>query len=104
MFSSSFHGRLQLIADGLMERFRAAGLARVDFDRVKIHATLMNCAFWKDFDVQGRTSEVTSYFDSRPIMEVGINDFISIYCPSTGNLLLEQGYDEYKEKERMKNT
>ncbi|PIK51488.1 putative activating signal cointegrator 1 complex subunit 1-like [Apostichopus japonicus] len=61
--------KLQLIADGLMERFRAAGLARVDYDRVKIHATLMNCAFWKDFDGQGRTSEVTSYFDSRPIME-----------------------------------
>lgn len=61
--------KLQLIADSLMERFRASGLAKVDYDRVKIHATLMNCAFWKHYSSGEVTSEGPGYFDARPIME-----------------------------------
>ena len=34
--------RLQLLADGLVERFVDAGLLRREFDSVKLHVTLMN--------------------------------------------------------------
>ncbi|XP_072439628.1 activating signal cointegrator 1 complex subunit 1 [Chiloscyllium punctatum] len=47
---------LQLIADGLMERFVSSGLMEKEWDRVKLHATLMNTLFRRDPTVEGRTS------------------------------------------------
>ncbi|NXI56783.1 ASCC1 protein, partial [Chloroceryle aenea] len=40
--------RLQVIADQLMERFVASGLMLKEWDRVKLHATVMNTLFRKD--------------------------------------------------------
>lgn len=40
--------RLQMIADQLVERFVASGLMLREWDRVKLHATVMNTLFRKD--------------------------------------------------------
>lgn len=40
--------RLQVIADRLVEHFVAAGLMVREWDRVKLHATVMNTLFRKD--------------------------------------------------------
>lgn len=40
--------RLQAIADKLVERFVASGLMLKEWDRVKLHATVMNTLFRKD--------------------------------------------------------
>ncbi|KAM6346815.1 activating signal cointegrator 1 complex subunit 1 isoform 3-T3 [Alca torda] len=40
--------RLQVIADQLVERFVASGLMLKEWDRVKLHATVMNTLFRKD--------------------------------------------------------
>ncbi|XP_075071297.1 activating signal cointegrator 1 complex subunit 1 isoform X2 [Mixophyes fleayi] len=41
-------GRLQLVADRLMQRFVGSGLMLKDWDRVKLHATVMNTLFRRD--------------------------------------------------------
>ncbi|XP_063817534.1 activating signal cointegrator 1 complex subunit 1 isoform X2 [Pseudophryne corroboree] len=41
-------GRLQLIADRLMQRFLGSGLMLRDWDKVKLHATVMNTLFRRD--------------------------------------------------------
>uniref|UniRef100_UPI00398E6E00 activating signal cointegrator 1 complex subunit 1 isoform X2 n=1 Tax=Pristiophorus japonicus TaxID=55135 RepID=UPI00398E6E00 len=46
--------KLQLIVDGLMERFIASGLMEKEWGRVKLHATLMNTLFRKDPTVEDR--------------------------------------------------
>ncbi|XP_041032320.1 activating signal cointegrator 1 complex subunit 1 [Carcharodon carcharias] len=48
--------KLQLIADGLLDRFVASGLMEKEWDKVKLHATLMNTLFRRDPTVEGRTS------------------------------------------------
>lgn len=40
--------RLQVITDQLVERFVASGLMLKEWDRVKLHATVMNTLFRKD--------------------------------------------------------
>lgn len=40
--------RLQLIADKLLDRFVTSGLMMKEWDRVKLHATVMNTLFRKD--------------------------------------------------------
>lgn len=40
--------RLQVIADQLVDRFVASGLMLKEWDRVKLHATVMNTLFRKD--------------------------------------------------------
>lgn len=40
--------RLQMLADQLVERFVASGLMLKEWDRVKLHATVMNTLFRKD--------------------------------------------------------
>ncbi|XP_072347557.1 activating signal cointegrator 1 complex subunit 1 [Scyliorhinus torazame] len=47
---------LQQIADGLLERFVASGMMEKEWDKVKLHATLMNTVFRRDPTVEGRTS------------------------------------------------
>ncbi|XP_067876551.1 activating signal cointegrator 1 complex subunit 1 isoform X2 [Heterodontus francisci] len=48
--------KLQLVVDGLMERFVASGLTEKEWDRVKLHATLMNTLFRRDPTVEGRAN------------------------------------------------
>ncbi|XP_067828539.1 activating signal cointegrator 1 complex subunit 1 isoform X2 [Heptranchias perlo] len=48
--------KLQLIVDGLMERFVASGLMGQEWDRVKLHATLMNTLFRRDPTVEDRNN------------------------------------------------
>ncbi|GCB68900.1 hypothetical protein scyTo_0005379, partial [Scyliorhinus torazame] len=40
--------KLQQIADGLLERFVASGMMEKEWDKVKLHATLMNTVFRRD--------------------------------------------------------
>lgn len=42
------HYRLQVIADRLVEHFVSAGLMVREWDRVKLHGTVMNTLFRKD--------------------------------------------------------
>ncbi|XP_069744165.1 activating signal cointegrator 1 complex subunit 1 [Narcine bancroftii] len=48
--------KLQRIADGLLERFTASGLMGREWDKVKLHATLMNTLFRRDLTVEERDS------------------------------------------------
>ena len=41
-------GRLQNIVDGIVEMFVQGGLMKREYDRVKLHATLLNTIFRKD--------------------------------------------------------
>ncbi|NWS98925.1 ASCC1 protein, partial [Mionectes macconnelli] len=50
--------RLQVIADRLVERFVASGLMLKEWDRVKLHATVMNTLFRKD-PTEERNSTMT---------------------------------------------
>uniref|UniRef100_A0A8C9F650 Activating signal cointegrator 1 complex subunit 1 n=1 Tax=Pavo cristatus TaxID=9049 RepID=A0A8C9F650_PAVCR len=52
--------KLQVIADQLVERFVASGLMLREWDRVKLHATVMNTLFRKDpSGAEERSSTVT---------------------------------------------
>ncbi|XP_054060830.1 activating signal cointegrator 1 complex subunit 1 isoform X1 [Rissa tridactyla] len=48
--------RLQVIADQLVERFVASGLMLKEWDRVKLHATVMNTLFRKDPSAEERNN------------------------------------------------
>lgn len=48
--------RLQVIADQLVERFVASGLMLKEWDRVKLHATVMNTLFRKDPGAEERNN------------------------------------------------
>ncbi|XP_053928164.1 activating signal cointegrator 1 complex subunit 1 isoform X6 [Cuculus canorus] len=50
---------LQVIADQLVERFVASGLMLKEWDRVKLHATVMNTLFRKDPGAEERNNTVT---------------------------------------------
>ncbi|XP_010290140.1 PREDICTED: activating signal cointegrator 1 complex subunit 1 [Phaethon lepturus] len=51
--------RLQVIADQLVERFVASGLMLKEWDRVKLHATVMNTLFRKDPSAEERNNTMT---------------------------------------------
>ncbi|XP_048167753.1 activating signal cointegrator 1 complex subunit 1 isoform X1 [Corvus hawaiiensis] len=58
--------RLQMVADQLVERFVASGLMRKEWDRVKLHATVMNTLFRKDpTEEQNSTMTGKSSFKER---------------------------------------
>ncbi|NXL86303.1 ASCC1 protein, partial [Alectura lathami] len=58
--------RLQAIADQLVERFVASGLMLREWDRVKLHATVMNTLFRKDpGGAEERSSAVTGKSSSK---------------------------------------
>ncbi|NXA05845.1 ASCC1 protein, partial [Sapayoa aenigma] len=58
--------RLQVIADQLVERFVASGLMLKEWDRVKLHATVMNTLFRKDpTEEQNNTMTGKSSFKER---------------------------------------
>ncbi|NXT35575.1 ASCC1 protein, partial [Pelecanoides urinatrix] len=51
--------RLQVMADQLVERFVASGLMLKEWDRVKLHATVMNTLFRKDPSAEERNNTMT---------------------------------------------
>ncbi|KAM8730702.1 activating signal cointegrator 1 complex subunit 1 [Acanthopagrus schlegelii] len=68
--------KLQVIADRLVEHFVSAGLMVREWDRVKLHGTVMNTLFRKDSTVedtggQGRqTMSEREAFDARNILQI----------------------------------
>lgn len=68
--------KLQVIADRLVEHFVSAGLMFREFDRVKLHGTVMNTLFRKDSTVEdtggpGRqTISEREAFDARNILKM----------------------------------
>ncbi|XP_062989059.1 activating signal cointegrator 1 complex subunit 1 isoform X2 [Elgaria multicarinata webbii] len=68
---------LQLIADRLMDRFVASGLMMKEWDRVKLHATVMNTIFRKDPSAEeqsnrtaGKSFKERESFDGRKILKL----------------------------------
>jgi len=64
-------GNLQKVVDGIVEKFVDSGLMKREYDRVKLHLTLMNTLFRKD---QGDLGDNTmgqgrESFDCRPVLE-----------------------------------
>ncbi|XP_062989057.1 activating signal cointegrator 1 complex subunit 1 isoform X1 [Elgaria multicarinata webbii] len=69
--------KLQLIADRLMDRFVASGLMMKEWDRVKLHATVMNTIFRKDPSAEeqsnrtaGKSFKERESFDGRKILKL----------------------------------
>ncbi|KAH1168332.1 hypothetical protein KIL84_003815, partial [Mauremys mutica] len=70
--------KLQLIADRLMEQFVTSGLMMKEWDRVKLHATIMNTLFRKDTNVEEQNNATTGKssfkeretFDGRNILKI----------------------------------
>lgn len=75
--------KLQLIADLLMERFVSSGLMLREWDRVKLHATIMNTLFRRDpnaeemrnTSTQGRPGgqRARESFDARNVLKMFTN-------------------------------
>nr|XP_046232961.1 activating signal cointegrator 1 complex subunit 1 [Scatophagus argus] len=67
--------KLQVIADRLVEHFVSAGLMVKEWDRVKLHGTVMNTLFRKDSTVEDRdgpgrqTMSEREAFDARNILQ-----------------------------------
>ena len=63
-------GILQNIVDGIVEKFVQSGLMRRDYDRVKLHVTLLNTLFRKDQgDLGDRDRKERESFDGREVLE-----------------------------------
>ncbi|KAM4636012.1 activating signal cointegrator 1 complex subunit 1-like [Discoglossus pictus] len=70
--------RLQLIADRLMQRFVGSGLMLKEWDRVKLHATVMNTLFRRDPLAEERSSTTSGRagprdresFDARNVLKL----------------------------------
>jgi len=64
-------GNLQRVVDGIAEKFMESGLMKREYDRVKIHLTLMNTIFRKDQGDLGdnEVGQVRESFDCRPVLE-----------------------------------
>ncbi|XP_069466617.1 activating signal cointegrator 1 complex subunit 1 [Ambystoma mexicanum] len=76
--------RLQLVADRLMERFVNSGLMLREWDRVKLHATIMNTIFRRDPNAEETSNTAASgrpaprmreSFDARNVLELFQNFF-----------------------------
>ncbi|XP_022095063.1 activating signal cointegrator 1 complex subunit 1-like [Acanthaster planci] len=72
--------KLQVICDSLMNRFVSAGLMQQDYDRVKIHITLINTLFRREPDAEdgskrtkgrrdGRAEKVREAFNAKRILK-----------------------------------
>nr|XP_016847684.1 PREDICTED: activating signal cointegrator 1 complex subunit 1 isoform X1 [Anolis carolinensis]XP_016847685.1 PREDICTED: activating signal cointegrator 1 complex subunit 1 isoform X1 [Anolis carolinensis] len=77
--------KLQLIADRMMERFVTSGLMMKEWDRVKLHATVMNTLFRKDPSAEeqnnrtaGKASKERESFDGRKILKVSLKQQASL--------------------------
>ncbi|KAE8284131.1 Activating signal cointegrator 1 complex subunit 1 [Larimichthys crocea] len=77
--------RLQMIAERLVEHFASAGLMVREWDRVKLHGTVMNTLFRKDStgeDTGGPGRQTTSEreaFDARNILKKFASTGLSIF-------------------------
>ena len=74
-------GRLQQLADIIVDRLETDGLLDRQYERVKLHATLMNSLFKVKDDSEENT--VRSTFNAKPILEVikltNYNDAVLIF-------------------------
>lgn len=61
-------GRLQQLADVIVDTLETDGLLDRQYERVKLHATLMNSLFKVKDDSEENT--VRSTFNAKPILEV----------------------------------
>ncbi|KAE8591034.1 hypothetical protein XENTR_v10018287 [Xenopus tropicalis] len=86
--------RLQLIADRLMQRFVSSGLMLKEWDRVKLHATVMNTLFRRDPLAEERSSisagkpgqRERESFDARNVLKGTVAELLRIAC-QRGNIL-----------------
>ena len=63
-------GILQNIVDGIVEKFVQSGLMRREYDRVKLHATLLNTLFRRDQgDLGDRDRKERESFDARALLD-----------------------------------
>jgi len=64
-------GRLQEAADKVVERFVASGLMKQEYDRVKLHCTLINSLFRKEEEEEsdGGAGGERRTFDAKPLLE-----------------------------------
>jgi len=66
-------GILQQIADMIVDKFVSSGLMKKEYDRVKLHLTVMNTLFRKEQgdigEKQNKNTKVRESFDCRPILE-----------------------------------
>lgn len=65
-------GRLQEAADKVVERFVASGLMKQEYDRVKLHCTLLNSLFRKEEEEEqsgGGAEGERKTFDAKPLLE-----------------------------------
>jgi len=64
-------GRLQEAVDKVVERFVASGLMKQEYDRVKLHCTLINSLFRKEEEDEsdGGTEGERRTFDAKPLLE-----------------------------------
>jgi len=64
-------GNLQKVVDRIVDKFVDSGLMRREYDRVKLHLTLMNTIFRKDQGDLGDNNmgQCRESFDCRPVLE-----------------------------------
>ncbi|XP_063290015.1 activating signal cointegrator 1 complex subunit 1 [Pelobates fuscus] len=86
--------RLQLVADRLMQRFIGSGLMLKEWDRVKLHATVMNTLFRKDPLAEERNSissgkpgqRERESFDARNVLKIFDNYYFGDFDLNTVHL------------------
>ena len=72
-------GRLQRLADSVVDHFEARGLLDREYERVKLHVTLMNTKFTASSSEGGAPSRPNRrYFNAKSILEV-LNKSIYLY-------------------------
>ncbi|XP_029648191.2 activating signal cointegrator 1 complex subunit 1 isoform X1 [Octopus sinensis] len=91
--------RLEVLCNQLVEKFTVAGLMQKDYDRVKLHATIMNTLFRSDPSgvarVQSNRGAPRKSFDAKQILKkFGNFDFGSYYI---GEIHLSKRYSSGKD-------
>lgn len=77
-------GRLQRIADAIVDEFEANGVLDRENDHVKLHATLMNTSF--TLDSEDETNRQNRVFNAQPILEVCFS------AKRSNNYLIDHNY------------
>lgn len=85
--------KLQLIADSIMEQFVSEGVMQRDYDKVKLHITLINTIFRQEPDAEsgretkkssdthrGGGGKIRESFDARRILQKFEDHFFGEYC------------------------
>lgn len=84
--------RLQGISDTISEYFYRSGLAKKQYDRVKLHVTLMNTSF-RNADEKQEKFDATDIVERYPNYRFGVVDFNSIHL----SIRFTGGGDSYYE-------